>query len=249
MRPRVLVAAAQADAAGEPMIRTLDARQSHHLVRVLRLAVGAPVECFDGRGARFDARIERDDPRTCAIRLLAPVAACTESPLAVTLVQGISAPERMDWTVEKAVELGAHAIQPVVCARTQARLDAQRLQRRHEHWARIIEAACAQCGRDRLPELGVALDFSRWLAATGRTAQRTRIVLDPRAAAPLSALRADPARPLDLLAGPEGGFDAAELEAARAAGFQAVRLGPRTLRTETAGLAAIAALQTIAGDF
>ncbi len=249
MRPRVLIAAAQANAAGEPSIRIVDARQSHHLVRVLRLAAGAPVECFDGRGARFDARIERADPKACAIRLLAPIAACTESPLAVTLVQGISASERMDWTVEKAVELGAHAIQPVVCARTQARLDAQRLQRRHEHWARIVEAACMQCGRDRLPELGAPLEFERWLAATDRTAGRTRIVLDPRAAVPLASLRADLAQPVDLLVGPEGGFDAAEIEAARAAGFQAVQLGPRVLRTETAGLAAIAALQAIAGDF
>ncbi len=249
MRPRVLVAAAQADAAGEPMIRTLDARQSHHLVRVLRLAAGAPVEGFDGKGARFDARIERADPKACAIRLLAPIAACTESPLAITLAQGISAAERMDWTVEKAVELGAHAIQPIVCARTQVRLDAQRLQRRHEHWARIVEAACMQCGRDHLPELGVPLAFERWLAATDRRAARTRIVLDPRGAVRLAALRVDAAQPVDLLVGPEGGFDATELEAARAAGFQAVRLGPRVLRTETAGLAAIAALQAIAGDF
>jgi len=249
MRPRVLVAAAQADATGEPTVRILDARQSHHLVRVLRLAAGTPVECFDGNGARFDARIEHADPKACAIRLLAPIAACTESPLAITLVQGISAAERMDWTVEKAVELGAHAIQPVVCARTQARLDTQRLQRRHEHWARIVEAACMQCGRDRLPGLGAPLAFERWLAATdGRTA-RTRIVLDPRGAVRLASLRLDPAQPVDLLVGPEGGFDAAELEAARAAGFQPVRLGPRVLRTETAGLAAIAALQAIAGDF
>lgn len=248
MRPRVLVAAAQADATGEPTVRILDARQSHHLVRVLRLAAGTSVECFDGMGARFDARIERADPKACAIRLLAPTAACTESPLAITLVQGISAAERMDWTVEKAVELGAHAIQPVVCARTQARLDAQRLQRRREHWARIIEAACMQSGRDRLPDLGAPLGFEHWLAATDRRAARTRIVLDPRGAARLASLRLDPAQPVDLLVGPEGGFDAAELEAARAAGFQPVRLGPRVLRTETAGLAAIAALQAIAGD-
>ncbi|KAA0218145.1 MAG: 16S rRNA (uracil(1498)-N(3))-methyltransferase [Lautropia sp.] len=249
MRPRILIAATQPDPSGEPAICTLDTRQSHHLVRVLRLTAGAPVECFDGAGARFDARIERADPKACTLRLLGPIAACAESPLAITLVQCISAAERMDWTIEKAVELGAHAIQPVISARTQARLDAQRLARRHAHWARIVEAACMQCGRDRMPELWLPVGFGHWLGAVDRGAARTRIVLDPRGTARLGALRPDPARPLDLLVGPEGGFDAAELEAARAAGFLGVRLGPRVLRTETAGLAAIAALQAIAGDF
>lgn len=249
MRVRILVAPASPDAPGDAAVRVLDARRSHHLVRVLRLPAGATIECFDGCGSRFEARIERADPRACTVRLLATIAADVESPLAITLVQGISAPERMDWTVEKAVELGVHAIQPVMSARTQARFDAQRLGRRHEHWARIVEAACAQSGRDRLPALGTPLGFDHWLATTDRSGTRTRIVLDPQPCVRLSTLRPDPGQPVELLAGPEGGLDAAELAAARAAGFQAVQLGPRVLRTETAGLAAIAALQAMAGDF
>lgn len=249
MRPRVLVARTSSDATGDPTIRVLDGGQSHHLVRVLRLGTGAAVECFDGAGKRFDARLERPDPKACVVRLLAPIPADTESPLAIRLVQCISAAERMDWTVEKAVELGVHSIQPVVSARTPARLDAQRLQRRHEHWARIVEAACMQCGRDRLPALGEPIGLHHWLATVDRGPGRLRIVLDPCGPARLAALRHEPPQPVDLLAGPEGGLDAAELGAARAAGFEAVRLGPRVLRTETAGLAAIAALQAIAGDF
>ncbi|MCO5107693.1 MAG: 16S rRNA (uracil(1498)-N(3))-methyltransferase [Burkholderiaceae bacterium] len=249
MRPRILVAAAAEAVADGDRLYQLDARQSHHLVRVLRLAAGAPLECFDGRGRRFDARIERADAKACTVRLLAPIDAATESPLSITLVQCISAAERMDWTVEKAVELGVHAIQPVVSARTQARLDAPRLQSRHEHWARIVEAACMQCGRDRLPALAPPLDFDRWLAAAGPSAGRTRIVLAPDGAARLAELRIDASRGVDLLVGPESGLSAAELERARTAGFRPVRIGPRVLRTETAGLAAIAALQALAGDF
>lgn len=249
MRPRILIAAANGPAPVDEAIRVLDARQSHHLVRVLRLAADAPVECFDGQGTRFDARIERADAKACTVRLIAPIASVTESPLAITLVQGISAAERMDWTVEKAVELGVHAIQPVVTARTPARLDAQRLQRRHEHWARIVEAACMQCGRDRLPVLGVPVEFDRWLAGTAPAPARTRVALDPEGTARLADLGVERSFSIDLLVGPESGLSPAELQAACAAGFRAVRLGPRVLRTETAGPAAIAALQALAGDF
>ncbi len=249
MRPRILIAAEAGERVADPALRTLDARQSHHLVRVLRLPSGATLECFDGRGGRFDARIERADAKACIVRVLAPVPAATESPLPITLAQCISAPERMDWTVEKAVELGVHAIQPLVSGRMQARLDAQRLQRRHEHWARIVEAACMQCGRDRLPALAPALPLERWVAAAGAQAGRTRIVLAPDGDARLAGLRIDAAHGIDLLVGPESGFDPAERLAARSAGFVPLRLGPRILRTETAGPAAIAALQALAGDF
>lgn len=250
MRPRVLIAAA---AGGPPpgpgQLCTLDARQSHHLVRVLRLARGAAVECFDGAGSRFDARVERADARACEVRLGTRCEAATESPLRITLAQGISAADRMDWAIEKAVELGVHAIQPLVTARSQARHDPDRLRRRHEHWSRIVEAACMQCGRDRLPALAPALAFERWLSSTDLAAPRTRIVLAPAAAKRLSETAIDRSIGIDLLVGPESGFSADELDSARAAGFEPVRAGPRVLRTETAGLAAIAALQALAGDF
>lgn len=249
MRPRVLIGVSSAEPLQDGRACTLDSRQSHHLVRVLRLAEGSLVECFDGAGGRFEARVERADPKACALRLVTRLESATESPLRITLAQGISAADRMDWTVEKAVELGVHAIQPLVSARTQTRLDAERMRRRHEHWSRIVEAACMQCGRDRLPLLGEPVAFDHWLAMGERSTPGTRLVLAPDAGTRLSAIRVDRSIAIELLVGPESGLTGNELAAARAAGFEAVRVGPRVLRTETAGLAAIAALQALAGDY
>jgi len=249
MRPRVLVSATDGQAPQSGQLRTLDARRSHHLVRVLRLTEGAPLECFDGAGARFAATLERADAKACVVRLGARSEASAESPLRITLAQCISAADRMDWTIEKAVELGVHVIQPLVSARGHARPDAERLLRRHEHWLRIVEAACMQCGRDRLPLLAPALALERWLADPDRAAAGTRIVLAPGGSTRLSRLHIDREAAVELLVGPESGFAAHELEAAAACGFAVVSAGPRVLRTETAGLAAIAALQALAGDF
>ncbi len=282
MRPRMLIGAAAGAAAADAVAADavaarsdlgsmlpgntlrLDARQSHHLVRVLRLGAGAPVECFDGHGTRIHAHIETADAKACVLRIDEHVASDTESPLQITLAQCVSGADRMDWTIEKAVELGVHAIQPLSSQRSQVRLDAERAARRAEHWSRIIEAACMQCGRDRLPRLWPLMTLPRWLegsAADSRIANRAAsdnstfapspldLVLDPTATQPLSALAVDRQRPLRLLVGPESGLTDEELAAARAAGFTPVRLGPRVLRTETAGLAALAALQMRAGDF
>lgn len=248
MRPRALIAATPGAAPASGQLRVLDARQSHHLVRVLRLAEGAALECFDGAGARFEASIERADPRACRIRLGERLRVDTESALSITLAQCIATAERMDWAVEKAVELGAHAIQPLQSARAQVRLDAARAQRRHDHWLRIVEAACMQCGRDRIPALGSVMPFDRWIGGIDRSDGGLRIVLDPNAATRLSQLRIERSRPITVLAGPESGYAPHELHAAAEAGFIAASLGPRVLRTETAGLAAIAALQALAGD-
>ncbi len=245
MRPRVLIAeAGRLDEA----VR-LDARRSHHLVRVLRLQAGAPLECFDGRGGRFDGHLERADPRGCTVRIGARIASDTESRLRVTLLQCACGGERMDWTIEKAVELGVTAIRPLLSARSPQRLDAERSQRRHEHWLRLIEAACMQCGRDVLPELHETRPLERWLAQSERPAGGVALVLDPGAGQGLREIPLASATEIELLVGPESGLAEREVECARAAGFRTVRLGPRTLRTETAGIAAIAALQALAGDF
>jgi 16S rRNA (uracil1498-N3)-methyltransferase len=155
----------------------------------------------------------------------------------------------MDWTIEKAVELGATTITPLFSNRSQVRLDEDRARRKLEHWRAVAEAACMQSGRDVLPDVAEPSPIARWIE---QAADSLRLVLDPQAATSLSAcVRANtPGRtPICLLAGPESGLDGEELAAARSAGFQAVSLGPRVLRTETAGLAAIAALQALAGDF
>lgn len=232
----------------------LDSRRSHHLVRVLRLAPGDAIEAFDGNGHSFQATVEVADPRRCVIRLGASVTRGVESPLRITLAQGISSADRMDWTIEKAVELGAVAIAPLSCARSQVRLDPPRAVRRLEHWRHIVEAACAQSGRSLLPRIAPIEALGSFLAAAREQvaaagASPRLLVLDPRASRALSQVGVARESAVVLLAGPESGLAEDEVREACEAGFEAVAVGPRTLRTETAGLAAIAALQALAGDF
>jgi len=254
VRPRVLIPGAERLSAEaeepdrEPSFR-LDPQRSHHLVRVLRLPAGAALECFDGRGGRFDATMASADPRGGIVLVGARLPSCTESPLRVTLLQCVSAGERMDWTIEKAVELGVTAIRPLSSARSPQRLDAARSQRRRDHWQRVIEAACMQCGRDVLPQLHELQPLGRWLAGSERPPGAVSLVLAPGATDAFAEIPFSPQREIELLVGPESGLDERESAAACNAGFTAVRLGPRTLRTETAGMAALAALQALAGDF
>lgn len=223
----------------------LDEPRSHHLVRVLRLRAGDQVEAFDGAGNRFAATIVQADPKRSVLLLGEPIAHETESPLAIALAQCLSSAERMDWTVEKAVELGVRAIAPLGSERSQVKLDDARAARRQEHWKRIVEAACAQSGRARLPTVHPIEPLRAFLS---RELPGRRLVLAPGASLRLSAAGIAPHDTVTLLAGPESGLSEAELALAVASGFEPVSLGPRILRTETAGLAAIAALQALAGD-
>jgi 16S rRNA (uracil1498-N3)-methyltransferase len=179
-------------------------------------------------------RIERFDPVE------------REATLAMTLVQGIAANDAMDHAVRKSVELGVAAIQPVETARSARFPDGERGGKRLAHWRQIVVAACEQCGRNRIPEVREAVAIERWLAA--RPATAPGVVLSPDADVAI----ADAPRPsgaLDVLVGPEGGLAAAEIAHAKLSGMTAVRLGPRVLRTETAALAALAAINTLWGDF
>lgn len=234
----------------------LDEGRSHYLVRVLRLPPGHVLEVFDGAGGVWSARIESADPKRCVLALLEPATSLPEAPVRLTLAQGLCAADKMDWVVEKAVELGVHEIVPLACSRSQVRLDATRAQRRHEHWMRIIEAACMQSGRAVLPLLQPLVTPARWLETlppqVPLSESQRCLALDPGAERTLSTIGLqDEPRPtaVSLLVGPEAGFDDAELEQAQAAGAERVKLGPRTLRTETAGLAALAAVQALAGDY
>lgn len=216
-----------------------------HVMRVLRLRPGAPLVLFDGSGTDFLAQIsEIAGPRVRA-RIQGQVDGLPESPLAVTLVQAVSRGERMDWTLQKATELGARRIRPVLSARSVVRLDEHQGERRLRHWQAVVASACEQCGRSVLPTVDAPLEFSRFLAAP--QAATRRLVLTPDAAVSLGAL-AGGLEAIELLIGPEGGLDDAEVAAAIRAGFEPVRLGPRVLRTETAGIAALAVLQALAGD-
>ncbi len=220
---------------------TLDGTAANHLTRVLRLKPGAELVLFNGEGGEYPAVLEA----AATARLGALRAVECESPLAITLVQGISRAERMDFTIQKAVELGVTHIVPVFAARSVVELRGERLQRRIQHWQGVIVGACEQCGRNRVPALDAAVDLSEWLRRA--PAPSLRLVLNHRATASLHTLPRPTA--LTLLIGPEGGLEESELSQAERAGFIGMRLGPRVLRTETAAVAALAALQTLWGDF
>jgi 16S rRNA (uracil1498-N3)-methyltransferase len=217
---------------------------AHHAVRVLRLAVGEPVVLFDGLGGEFEARITRIDRGDVSVKTGAHMDVERESRLHVTLVQGLSSGDRMDITLQKAVELGVAAIQPVATERSVVKLKDERAQRRVEHWQNLVIAACEQCGRNRVPPIDAPRPLAAWL--TARDSRRTGIMFAPEGDATLADV--DVGSSVEILIGPEGGFDAAELAAATLAGLRIVALGPRVLKAETACVVALAALQTLRGD-
>lgn len=218
---------------------------SRHALRALRLHVGDGLVLFNGDGTECVAELVQGG-REAQARVLSCRAVACESPLAVTLAQGISSGERMDYTLQKAVELGVARIQPLSMRRTIVRLDCDKRSRRLAHWQGVVMSACEQCGRARLPAVEDIHDFGEWLA-TAAAGNGQRLLLDPSARTRLRDLP-PPEAPLILLAGPEGGLDPAEREAALKRGFQPISLGPRILRTETAAVAALAAMQALWGD-
>jgi 16S rRNA (uracil1498-N3)-methyltransferase len=232
-----------------PIINTrmnLPDTAAHHAARVLRLNAGDVVVLFDGSGGEWVSTISRIDKRDVEVEVTAHLAISRESPLTVTLVQGISSGDRMDYTLQKAVELGVSRIQPLACARSVVKLTGERADKRRGHWQNLVIAACEQCGRNVVPEVAAVDTLQGWLANS--PAQPLRIMFSPDADASLHTL-AKPETGLEILAGPEGGFSPDEYRAALAAGFVPVRLGPRVLRTETAAVAALSAMQVLWGDF
>ena len=218
---------------------------ARHAVGVLRLRDGDDVILFNGDGTECLGQLFKTG-KGAEVQLKAVCAPERESPLAITLAQGVSSGERMDYTLQKAVELGVTRIQPVMMRRTIVRLDEEKRHKRRQHWQGVVISACEQCGRNHLPEVAAILDFPEWLAtASARTG--TRLLLDPEASVRLRELPA-PAESVTLLAGPEGGFDPNEREAVRRLGFQPLSLGPRILRTETAAITAMAVIQGMWGD-
>jgi 16S rRNA (uracil1498-N3)-methyltransferase len=227
---------------------TLPEAQAHHVVHVLRLAAGDAVTLFDGRGTEYPAIILRISKRAVVVRISDACVVDRESPLHVTLVQAVSSGERMDYTIQKAVELGVSHIQPVISQRSVVRLKGERAEKRVAHWQYIVIAACEQCGRNCVAEVAPVLSFMNWLATLPVDGAGTRLMLSPYADRHLAEMT-KPELGVVLLAGPEGGFDETEIEMALRRGFIALSLGPRVLRTETAALAALAALQAKWGDF
>lgn len=245
---------------------SLDEAASHHAVRVLRLRAGEAVELFNGDGRGYRGTLTQLDPRSATVTLDSVTDAQALARPTLELLQGLAANDRMDWVIEKAVELGVHRLQPLIARRSVVRYDPERARRREEHWRRIVVAACMQCGRNRLPEIGTLKALLPGLepgcdteagSGTRSGAQSAtspepplRLILLPEASTPVGSLpleTKDPPAHIQILVGPEGGFDPQEIQAAIALGWQAVRLGSWVLRTETAGLAMLAALQTRLG--
>ena len=218
---------------------------AYHVARVLRLRAGAPLVAFDGRGSDFQCEILALEGDKVRLRVGRHVPGLPESPLRIALVQAISRSERMDWTLQKATELGVSIIVPVLSARSVVRLDEPQAAKKLRHWQAIVAGACEQCGRSVAPEVRSPLELGSYLAGSPREGQR--LVLNPSGPAALAGLTSVGAR-IELLIGPEGGLEDGELERATQAGFAPVRLGPRVLRTETAGIVALTVLQAMWGD-
>ena len=223
----------------------IDGTAANHITRVLRLRNGDELTVFDGRGGEYAARVDsiRKDVVLVDVRDHRPLE--RESPLLLTLAQGVSRGERMDLVIQKATELGVHRIVPLLTERSIVKLDAHQSERKRQHWRGITIAACEQCGRNTLPHLDAPTTLYDFLRNAPTTA--TRVLLSPDGTTRVRDL--SNSRALTILIGPEGGLAENEREAATSSGFERVSLGPRILRTETAAIAALASLQAQLGDF
>jgi 16S rRNA (uracil1498-N3)-methyltransferase len=220
---------------------------AHHAHRVLRLRVNDPVQVFDGTGRALDGKISEINGKRVLLHELQTCMDEAEAPLRIILAQAMCGSEKMDWVVQKATELGAAEIQPVQTQRSVAKLSGERAEKRLAHWHSVAISACEQCGRNTLPQIGIPLDFGAWLAEV-RGSAAAKFVLQPEGSTPLHK-QAVPAGSVILLIGPEGGLSEDEIKMAHLAGFIPIRMGKRVLRTETAAMAGITALQTLWGDF
>jgi 16S rRNA (uracil1498-N3)-methyltransferase len=216
-----------------------------HLTRVLRLRPKATLTLFNGRGGEFAATIERVRGSEVTVTVGEHESIERESPFPLTLAQGVSRGERMDLVVQKATELGVARLVPVLTERSIVRLDEQQSDRKSNHWRAVAIAACEQCGRNRLPEVGLPTQLREFLRQPA--GDSVRLLLSPSATQRIEDVPR-PARGVTVLIGPEGGLSHAELEDALTAGFSAVNLGPRILRTETAAIASLTLLQREFGD-
>jgi 16S rRNA (uracil1498-N3)-methyltransferase len=224
----------------------LPIQAGEHLARVLRLDRGHPLRLFNGSGDEFEAELSSLAKRSVTARVLESAEAQDrESPLGIVLAQGIARGEKMDWILQKATELGVVAIVPIVTDRTEVKLDAERAERRVAHWEAVVASACEQSGRSRLPTVAEPVKLSDWAASLDESAG-LRLALNPHG--DLAPRDLPAATRATLAVGPEGGLSDHDLATLAAAGFRSLRLGPRILRTETAGLAALAAMQALIGD-
>jgi len=226
---------------------TLDAATIHYVLNVLRLRDNSDIEVFDGHGKSYSANLCIKGKRDAELVTSNEVFPSTESPLKIELLQVLSRGEKMDWTIQKAVELGVSSIRPLTSERCNVKLDAKRLQSRYQHWQGVINSACEQCGRNIVPKLKHLLDITE-LANENIIASDHQWLLHPEAEDSLTENKLAKIKSVGLLIGPEGGFSNNETHLLSQSGFKQKRFGPRILRTETAAIAAIAAIQSQWGD-
>jgi len=224
--------------------QTLTGDVAHYIARVLRLGPGAPVQIFNGSGQEWPGEVVAAGKREVVVTLDAAIAGMSESPLQTHLGQAMSRGERMDWAIQKAVELGVNEITPLFTERCEVKLQGERADKRQAHWQQVAVSACEQCGRSVVPTIHPPTALRDWLSPLQAD---LKLVLHHRTDQDLDALP----RPqsMALLIGPEGGLSSDEIQQAETSGFVAARFGPRVLRTETAPVVALSMAQQRWGDF
>ncbi|RCU45657.1 16S rRNA (uracil(1498)-N(3))-methyltransferase [Corallincola holothuriorum] len=227
-----------------PSTVELSSDAAGHVARVLRMRLGDPVTLFNGDGHEYQGTLSDVGKRNVSVQIQQAQPADRESPLAIHLGQGISRGEKMDITIQKSVELGVREITPLITERCGVKLNNERWEKKVAHWQKVAISACEQCGRNRVPRINSPQPLSEWLA---RTTDATRLTLHPHTDTSFSNMAA-PGDQVEILIGPEGGLSEQEITVAEQAQFFTVKLGPRILRTETAALVAISALQLRFGD-
>ncbi len=219
---------------------------SRHLIQVLRLRPGAELELFNGDGCNYAARLDTTSNKHAVVSVVSCSDPEPDPELEIHLCISVSKGERMDFAIQKSVELGVTEITPLFTEHGVVRLQGERLEKRQQHWHQIIISACEQSGRCRLPRLNPCSKIRQWLEETPR--EGVSLVLNHLASSKIGEVE-QPDNKINILIGPEGGLSGEEIHAAETGGFVGVRMGPRVLRTETAPLAAIAVIQTLWGDF
>lgn len=223
---------------------TLTDDATNHLANVLRVKTGQAVVLFNGDGSEYSAELVEVSKRKVVVRIDSKISISIESPLSIHLGQGISRGDRMEWVIQKSVELGVTDITPLITERCGVRLSKQRWSKKHDQWKKLVISACEQCGRNVLPVLHAPSLFADWI---NLSTNQVRLTLHPRAEKAFRHVTMPPAG-ARLLIGPEGGFSEQEIYQTEQGGFKTIQLGPRILRTETAAITAISALQAIHGD-
>jgi len=231
-------------ASGE--IVTVTGQTAHHVIKVLRLRPGSAIRLFNGHGAEWDAVLLESNRSEIRLEVCSPVEAIAASSLSITVAQGIARNDRMDFILQKSVELGVSSIQPLWMQRCQSRLRNERLEKRMQHWRGVIINACEQCGRSTLAELYNPENYTGWISKQNPSA--LGLMLQPESTQVLND-HPPQGRDIVVLVGPEGGLTTEEQRLAELSGFTGIRLGQRILRTETAALSALASMHTLWGDF